>query len=90
MQIKTEQGFTCDIPAEALDNYELLEDLVDLEEGRMDKLVSVGRRLLQGGDYDRLKDFCRDKNGKVSTKVMFRQFEEIIRKIPDVSAQAKK
>lgn len=90
MQITTDKGYTCEIQIEALNDYELLEDLIDVEDGQPALVVKVARKLLSKDDYAALKELCRAEDGRVSMVEMFGQISEIIRKLQEGSTQAKK
>lgn len=74
--MRTASGFEFEISSGALDNWELLEDLVDLETSSA-KIVPVCRRLLGKEGTQRLKEHCRDENGKVSIVAMQNEIGEI-------------
>lgn len=60
------RGETLTIPLDALDDFELLDDLDRLNEGETQRLPAVLRRLL-GDDYGRALDLLRDEGtGRVS------------------------
>lgn len=46
MKGKTSSGFEYELDEAALDDYELLEDLCEMDEGDMTKTISVLNRLL--------------------------------------------
>lgn len=70
-------GFEVEIPDENLDDYELLEDLADLEEDDYGKIVSVYRRLLGKDQYKALKEHIRNESGRVACTEMMDTLEEI-------------
>ncbi len=74
--MKTKSGFEFEKSPEALDNWELLEDLVDLETNSA-KIVPVCRRLLGAEGASRLKEHCRGEDGKVSASAMQEEIMEI-------------
>ena len=74
--MRTKSGFEFEKSPEALDNWELLEDLVDLETNSS-KIVPVCRRLLGTEGANRLKEHCRDENGKVSVSAVQKEITEI-------------
>lgn len=59
------RGITVTIPDEALDDFELLDELSQLEEKKATRLPSVARRLF-GDDYRMVLDGLRGSNGRVS------------------------
>lgn len=56
----TVHGETLTVPADALDDFELLDDLARVESGEGQRLPSLLRRLL-GEDYKRALDLVRDE-----------------------------
>ena len=52
------------VPADALDDFELLDDLGALEDGNAARLPRIMRRLL-GDDYKAALDVIRDDDGRV-------------------------
>ena len=77
MQGKTKSGFEFEVDQKKLDDYELLEDLADMADGKEGKIVFVIKRLLGEEQKDRLKDFLRDKDGRVAASEMTRELMEI-------------
>lgn len=75
--MRTVSGFEFEISPGALDNWELLEDLVDLETSSA-KIVPVCRHLLGADGAERLKEHCRDENGKVSASAMQTEIADIL------------
>lgn len=63
----TVNGTEFTIPADALDDWELMEDLADLDAGKTAASPRILRRLL-GGDYEKAKDLLRDDNGRISVE----------------------
>lgn len=82
--MRTTSGFEFELAPEALDNWELLEDLVDLETSSA-KIVPVCRRLLGKEGVQRLKEHCRDENGKVSASAMQDEVADILAKLGEDS-----
>lgn len=60
----TAAGQDWTVPATALDDFELLDDLGRLEDGDAARLPRIMRRLL-GDDYARALDTLRDDEGRV-------------------------
>lgn len=76
---KTESGFEFEIEEKTLGDWEVIEKLVDLEDGRYSAAVSVLRRILGEDQYGRLKDHCRDENtGKITTNSMLKELSDIL------------
>lgn len=79
MQGKTGSGFEFDVDKKRLDDYELLEDLADIVDGKEGKIVSVINRLLGMEQTKRLKDHLRDQDGRVSASSMTMEIMEIFK-----------
>ena len=56
MKGKTSSGFEYELNEEALDDYELLEDLCEMDAGNMSKMSSVMNRLIGAEQKERLKE----------------------------------
>ena len=54
----TGTGFEFDVDLKRLDDYELLEDLADMTDGKEGKIVSVINRLLGEEQKEKLKITC--------------------------------
>jgi len=73
---ETKSGFDYSIPEENLNNYELLEVLVEVEENPL--LIAKTVNLLLGKEQaNRLKEHLRTKNGIVPTDKMSNEIMEI-------------
>lgn len=81
VDIKTESGFACRIDPDKIgDNYELLELLTQLDDGKVFVLPKVLELVLEEPkQIQAMKDHVRDKEGKVSTVAMHRELLEIFR-----------
>lgn len=90
MEIKLANGYTCDVSPDALADYELLEDLVDMEDGHVEYTIRVARKLLQPDDLKRLKEVCRTESGRVDMTSMFTSIGDIIKQLGEQSTKAKK
>lgn len=65
---KTTTGFAFEITADARDDYELFEDLVQLDSGNVAVMPRILSRLLGEKQKAALLEHCRDeKTGRVST-----------------------
>ena len=76
---KTESGFEYKIEEEALDDYELLEDLAALDGGEVGKVFAVADRFMGKEQHVALKEHIRGKNGRVSAKKMLNEITEIMK-----------
>ena len=61
----TIQGITVSVEKDALDDFELLDDLAKMQDGESARLASVAHRLL-GDDFKTVMDGLRGENGRVS------------------------
>ena len=76
IDVKLANGFACQIADEALDDYELFEDLVTIEE-EPNRLPGVIKRLIGKESYAELKEANR-VDGRVSTAAMSDSLRDII------------
>lgn len=76
--MQTKSGFDFELQPNALDDWELMEDLgaVTAENPDFSAASSVFVRLLGKDQYAKLKEHVRD-NGKVSVKAMLAELENI-------------
>lgn len=63
----TGEKITVFIEEDALDDFELLEDLAELQNGKGSRLPSVARRLF-GDQHKNVMDAMRGENGRVSVQ----------------------
>lgn len=80
---KTTSGFEYEIDGESLDDYELLEDLCELDNGDTAKTTSVLNRLLGKEQKDRLKEHLRTENGRVPASKMMIEIGEIFNSVKE-------
>mgnify|MGYP000886141671 CR=1 FL=1 len=74
MKGKTSSGFEYE-----LNDYELLEDLCEMDAGNMSKMSSVMNRLIGAEQKERLKEHLRTENGRVPMSKMMIEIEEIFK-----------
>lgn len=75
---KTGTGFEFEIDERALQNYELLELLNDVDENPI--LITKVTKMLIGAEYtEKLKDHVRDEDGFVSTEDMSKEIADIFK-----------
>ena len=74
---KTKTGFEFAIEDSALDNWELLEVLSDIDDGKTQKIGAAVRMLLGTEQADALKEHCRTDDGRVPTSAMMAEISEI-------------
>lgn len=79
MKGKTESGFAYELPDDAMDNYELLEALTDIEKGDARKIVDAVGLLLGEEQKKALKEHLREKDGRVSTRAMWQEVTDILK-----------
>lgn len=75
---KTISGFEYEIEDEALDDYELLELLCELDSGNVTGTGKAISLLLGSAQKEALKEHCRTESGRVSTTKMLTEFSEIL------------
>ena len=80
---KTTSGFEYEIDEESLDDYELLEDLSELDDGNSAKTTSVLNRLLGKEQKDRLKEHLRTESGRVPASKMMIEIGEIFNSVKE-------
>lgn len=64
----TVRGITVSVSKDALDDFELLDDLAKMQDGEGARLASVAHRLF-GGQFKTVMDGLRGENGRVSVEV---------------------
>lgn len=79
---KTETGFEFAVQEHMLDDYELLEVLVDMSAGDTTAIVRAVPMLLGSEQAKKLKEHVRSKEGHVSISGMTAEFERIMDEIP--------
>lgn len=79
----TESGFQFELEEDVLDDYELWEDLIDVEEGRSTRIASVANRMLGKEQKKAMLDHLREENGRVPIRRVFRELGDIIRQARD-------
>lgn len=86
---KTPSGFEFEINKEALDNWEFLEKLSDLEDGDGAQIVGIARILLGREGVERLKEHVRDENGKVTFTAMTEELTAVFEAVKSSSDDVK-
>ena len=74
MKGKTSSGFEYELDEAALDDYELLEDLCEMDAGNVAKMSSMLNRLIGTEQKERLKE-----HGRVPMSKMMIEIEEIFK-----------
>lgn len=74
---KTKSGFEFTVKDTALDNWELLEVLSDIDDGKTQKIGAAVKLLLGTEQADALKEHCRNDEGIVPASAMMAEISEI-------------
>lgn len=77
---ETKTGFKFEIEEEVLDDYELLETLVDADNGNNMALFSVIDMILGDEQKKALKEHLREIHGRVPASAMIAEIMDIIEK----------
>lgn len=75
---ETKTGFKFSISDDALDDWELLEQLAELDKGNTGVIVKVIPSLLGDKQAEKLKEHCRE-DGKVKITRMASELSEILK-----------
>lgn len=78
-----DSGFEFEINNDILDDYDLLEDLIAVDNGEGQKIVSVITKVLGPEQEKMLKDHLRTENGKLRTSDMTKAIGEIFAKLKE-------
>lgn len=74
---KTKTGFEYEIKKESLNNYELLENIAELEENPL-SVTSIVKHLLGKEQAKTLKEHVRNENGIVEIDKMTEEITEML------------
>lgn len=77
----TQSGFHFQVEEAALDDFELLEALVAVQEGRATGFVAVTEKLLGKTGKKALTEHLRNEQGRVSAKLVYGEITEIFQMI---------
>lgn len=77
MEVVLEDGFALDIDDKKLDDYELVEALVDMDRGKVDRLADAVNILL-GEEKPKLFEHIRNEKGYVSSEYIKNTLLEVI------------
>ena len=72
----TKSGFNYTIQEGALDDYELLEELREIDKGNTSLIVDVIEKIIGSEQKEQLKKHVRDETGRVSIKRMVDEIKE--------------
>ena len=75
----TKSGFQFKIEDQALDDYEILEMLTEIDDGNGVLVPKMIERLLGKEQKEALKEHLRNKEGKVSTQNMMSEVMDIFK-----------
>jgi hypothetical protein len=89
MEIETKSGFACEINEEALNDWEIVEKLVDAQGGDYSSMITVLRDIIGADGYQAAKDHVRKDNGRVPADKIQALFFEILTAAGEAN-QAKK
>ena len=81
---KTESGFAFEIEDEALDDYDLLHALVQVDRGDAAKIFDVVDLLLGEAQREALRDHVRTPSGRVSAKRMASEVAQIFKTCKEI------
>ena len=81
--IKTDTGFKVKIDGDIRDDMELLDALTAVSRGDMTHIPDMVERLVGKDGKAALYEHCRGKNGRVSTKSVVKEVQDILEKIKE-------
>lgn len=82
---KTESGFEFELDEVALDDMELLENLIALDKGEWQFLPAIVQGILGAEQKQKLYDYCRDeKTGRVSIRKVTNEVKELFSSVKTV------
>lgn len=79
MQITTKSGFSCDVDPDVLNDMELVDDLADVQAGKMLAISSVCLKILGKDNRARLYDHVRNGAGRVPPDKVDAELGEILK-----------
>lgn len=80
---KTSGGFEFEIPEENIDDMELIDALVDVDNGQQDQISTVCLHLLGKAQRARLYEHLRGENGRVRATEVSAAILEILGAVRD-------
>ena len=80
IKVRLKNGFDIILQDEAVDDFEVFEALCDLEgdDADMKQILFIYRRLLGKEQYEALKAYLTEKDGRISLTEMMEILEEIL------------
>lgn len=79
IKVELESGYCCELEEKVLDNMELLERLVEVEEGKPASMIPALDLLLGSEQRKALYDHLRTEDGRVPVVATARAMKDIIR-----------
>ena len=79
IKVSWKSWFIFTIQEGALDDYELLEELREIDKGNTSLIVDVIEKIIGSEQKEQLKKHVRDETGRVSIKRMVDEIGEILR-----------
>lgn len=80
---QTKTGFNFSVDDAALNDWELLEDLDDIENNPQ-RYVRIAKRLLNKEQYEALKKHCINESGRVEMTRMYAEITDILTSKKDI------
>lgn len=74
----TKSGFKFDIKTDSMNDYELLEDLTEIDGGNYNKFPSACAKILGEKQYKALKEHVRNEDGIVPIDALVYEFNEMM------------
>lgn len=74
----TKSGFKFEIQEEIFDDYELLETLVDADNGDNMAIFQAIDMILDGAQKDKIKEHVRNEKGRVPASAMVKELMDIM------------
>ena len=78
IDVTLKDGFPVKLDEAALDDWELLELLQEIDDGAAQKILKVAPKLLGKEQTNALKDHLRNDNGRVPMSAMISAIREIM------------
>lgn len=78
MNVITKNGFQCELDDNALNDWEVLEVLREIDQGDPTAIVEVPKLILSSDDQKALRAFCRDERGKIAIDKMVSEITGIL------------
>jgi len=83
MTITLKSGFECEIEEDALDDMELLDDLSEVDDGKIWRVKNILQRLIGKEKQKELYEILRDERGRVSVTSVSDAFMELMEAVKD-------